>query len=65
MLHLKDFSSIPKHPQLVGDNAPHGTELGRGIVPNDIIEPNAMSADAQLDFAIQAARELSSVVRWR
>lgn len=34
MLHLKDFSSIPKHPQLVGDNAPHGTELGRGIVPN-------------------------------
>ena len=34
MLHLKDFSSIPKHPELVGDNAPQGTELGRGIVPN-------------------------------
>lgn len=34
MLHLKDFSVIPKHPELVGDNAPQGTELGRGIVPN-------------------------------
>jgi sugar phosphate isomerase/epimerase len=34
MLHLKDFSSIPKHPELVGDKAPRGTELGRGIVPN-------------------------------